>query len=48
MTIALTSRKIRGNIYVLTPADALSPGEYSFSPEGGNEAYCFGVDAAGR
>jgi hypothetical protein len=44
MTIALTASKVTGNTYVLTPVDALAPGEYSFSPANSNDAYCFGVD----
>jgi hypothetical protein len=46
VTIPLAVTKVEGNTYVLAPAKTLAPGEYSFSPAGSNDAYCFGIDPA--
>jgi hypothetical protein len=50
LTIPLSTRKVRGYTYILTPQDGLAPGEYSISPANSNDAFCFGIDpaAAGR
>jgi hypothetical protein len=41
--IPVTINKISDSTYEITPARQLYPGEYSFSPMGSNENYCFGV-----
>jgi hypothetical protein len=46
-TIPLTTRRLTGNTYALTPVGGVAPGEYSFSPSNSNDAYCFGVDPGG-
>ncbi len=49
VTLPFDSKKAGGSTYTLTIQD-LATGEYSFSPSGSNDAFCFGVDAsaAGR
>ena len=44
VTLPVDIAKVSGSTYTLTVKD-LAAGEYSFSPSGSNEAYCFGVDA---
>jgi len=41
--LPVTINKISDSTYEITPARQLYPGEYSFSPMGSNESYCFGV-----
>jgi hypothetical protein len=45
VTLPFESTKTGGSTYTLTIQD-LAEGEYSFSPSGSNDAYCFGVDAS--
>ena len=44
LTVPLSIRRVSGDTYTLTPATALGPGEYSFSPSNSNDGYCFGID----
>ncbi len=46
LTAPLTTTQVADNTYILTPAAALTPGEYAFSPGYSNDAFCFGVDPA--
>lgn len=40
----VTIRRVSDNVYEVTPARALYPGEYALSPMNSNDSYCFGVD----
>jgi hypothetical protein len=46
VTLPFDSKKAGDSTYTLTIQD-LAVGEYSFSPSGSNDAFCFGVDASG-
>jgi hypothetical protein len=35
--------KVSGNLYQIEVADSLPPGEYSLSPDGTNDVFCFAV-----
>ena len=35
--------KVSGNLYQIEVADSLAPGEYSLSPDGTNDVFCFAV-----
>lgn len=35
--------KVRGNLFQIRVLDSLEPGEYSLSPDGSNDAFCFEV-----
>ena len=45
VTLPFTTAKSGESIYIFT-VKGLAAGEYSFSPSGSNDAYCFGVDSA--
>jgi hypothetical protein len=43
MPLNIEVSKIRGNLFQIRINDSLDPGEYSLSPDGSNDAFCFEV-----
>ena len=41
--IIITVTHVDGNLYRIEADDTLEPGEYSLSPEGSNQVFCFAV-----
>ncbi|HLH19777.1 MAG TPA: hypothetical protein VKX45_21315 [Bryobacteraceae bacterium] len=41
--ILIEVKHLDGNLYRLEVSDSLEPGEYSLSPEGSNQVFCFAV-----
>jgi hypothetical protein len=41
--IRLDVNRVTGNVYRIEVGDSLDPGEYSLSPEGSNQVFCFQV-----
>lgn len=41
--ILIEVKHLEGNLYRLEVSDSLEPGEYSLSPEGSNQVFCFAV-----
>ncbi|HEY4084705.1 MAG TPA: hypothetical protein VGM43_02145 [Bryobacteraceae bacterium] len=39
----IEASKVRGNLFQIRVVDSLDPGEYSLSPDGSNDAFCFEV-----
>ncbi len=39
----LDAKRLGGNVYQIEVDDSLEPGEYSLSPEGSNQVFCFRV-----
>jgi len=46
-TLEFETAKAGESVYTFT-VKGMAPGEYSFSPSGSNDAYCFGVDPAAK
>lgn len=43
MPLNIEVAKVRGNLFQIRVLDSLDPGEYSLSPDGSNDAFCFEV-----
>ena len=43
MPLNIEVSKVRGNLFQLRVVDSLDPGEYSLSPDGSNDTFCFEV-----
>ena len=41
--IIITVTRVDGNLYRIEADESLEPGEYSLSPEGSNQVFCFAV-----
>lgn len=43
MPLNIEVSKVSGNLYQIRVLDSLDAGEYSLSPDGSNDAFCFEV-----
>lgn len=43
MPLNIEVAKVRGTLFQIRVLDSLDPGEYSLSPDGSNDAFCFEV-----
>lgn len=43
MPLNIEVSKVRGSLFQIRVIDSLDPGEYSLSPDGSNDAFCFEV-----